>query len=126
MKWRITLKRIRVSQKTNERGEQMTTRPTFEEFKNKALQDKEVQEEYNSLAAAYEFRKKLIRLRKEAGLTQEKIAEMLKTKKSNISRLENVNSNSSPKLSTIEQYANVIGYRLQINFIPKNEQVTKL
>jgi len=41
--------------------------------------------------------------------TQEQMAEVLHTQKSNISRLENANSVNSPKLSTIEQYAQAIG-----------------
>ena len=68
------------------------TRPTFKEFKKKALAHPKVKEEYESLSAAYDLRKNLIRLRKEAGLTQEELADILQTKKSNISRLENVNS----------------------------------
>ena len=70
------------------------------------------------LSPAYELRKQLIKIRKEAGLTQEKLAEILKTNKSNISRLENVNSKISPKLSTIEQYAKAVGCKLEINFTP--------
>ncbi len=48
------------------------------------------------------------------------MAVALKTKKSNISRLENVNSSISPTIKTIERYANVAGYTLDINFIPTN------
>jgi len=70
------------------------------------------------LIPAYELRKKLIRLRKQAGLTQEEMAQLLNTKKSNISRLENVNSKISPKISTIEKYARAIGYNININFVP--------
>ena len=95
------------------------TRPTYKEFKKKALANTEVREEYESLAAAYGLRRNLIKLRKEAGLTQEELAEKLHTKKSNISRLENVNSKISPKLSTIEEYAKAVGYKLQIKFTPK-------
>ena len=94
------------------------TRPTFKEFKTKALKNPEVREEYESLATAYGLRKNLIKLRKEAGLTQEELAEKLHTRKSNISRLENVNSKISPKLSTIEEYAKAVGYKLQIKFTP--------
>ncbi len=46
------------------------------------------------------------------------MAKILHTKKSIISRLENVNSKISPKISTIESYAKAIGYNLEINFIP--------
>ncbi|NQZ09821.1 MAG: helix-turn-helix domain-containing protein [Algicola sp.] len=94
------------------------TRPTFADFKTKALADPSVKTEYDELALSYELRKSLIGLRQEAGLTQEALADMLHTQKSNISRLENVNSTTSPKLSTIEDYANAVGYKLKISFEP--------
>ena len=96
------------------------TRPTLLEFKKKALTKASVNKEYESLAPAYKLRKKLIGLRQKAGLTQEQIADVLHTNKSNISRLENANSDSSPKLSTIEQYAHAVGYDVEIKFLPKN------
>ena len=94
------------------------TRPTLAGFKKKALKNPEVREEYEALTPAYDLRRKLIALRKEAGLTQEELAERLHTKKSNISRLENVNSSISPTLTTIEAYAEAVGYRVEINFRP--------
>jgi DNA-binding XRE family transcriptional regulator len=94
-------------------------RPTLKEFKTKALANPEVVKEYNELSPAYALRKQLIKIRKDAGLTQEELAEILHTKKSNISRLENVNSKISPKLSTIEQYAKAVGYKLEISFVPQ-------
>ncbi|WOG25911.1 helix-turn-helix transcriptional regulator [Endozoicomonas sp. 8E] len=95
------------------------TRPTFSNFKKKALDNPKVRAEYEELELAYELRKQLIALRKEAGLTQEELAEILHTQKSNISRLENVNSKTSPKLSTIEDYAKAIGYKVKISFVPQ-------
>ncbi len=95
-------------------------RPTLAEFKKKALSKSAVKKEYESLSAAYALRKKLIALRQKAGLTQEQIAEVLHTNKSNISRLENANSVSSPKLSTIEQYAHAVGYDIEIRFVRKS------
>ena len=92
------------------------TRPTFSDFKKKALSKKGVKEEYEALDLPYQLRKQLIALRKEAGMTQEELAELLHTKKSNISRLENVNSTSSPRLSTIEEYAQAMGYKVNISF----------
>jgi len=97
-------------------------KPSFTDFKKKALENIEVKHEYESLAPAYVLRKQLIKIRKDAGFTQEELAEVLHTKKSNISRLENVNSNISPKLSTIEEYAKAVGYQIEINFIPQVEQ----
>ena len=95
-------------------------RPTFSEFKEKALSDSAVNEEYQALAPAYKLRKKLIDLRKKAGLTQEEMAQILHTQKSNISRLENAATSNSPKLSTIEQYAHAVGYEVEINFVPRH------
>ncbi|VEN74048.1 Transcriptional regulator [Candidatus Desulfarcum epimagneticum] len=95
------------------------TRPTFSDFKKKALKDPETKAEYESLSAAYSLRKKLIGLRKKAGITQKELADRLSTQKSNISRLENVNSKISPKLSTIEEYAKAVGFKLEIHFVPR-------
>ena len=97
-------------------------RPSLKDFKEKALTNPEVAQEYNRLSAAYDLRKQLIKIRKEAGLTQEEIAEILHTKKSNISRLENVHSKISPTLSTIEAYANAAGYNREVKFIPQAHQ----
>ena len=105
------------AKKKNERGNIMS-RPTFEAFKTKALANSEVRKEYEALSVIYDLRKKLIELRKESGLTQEELAQLLKTKKSNISRLENVESHASPKLSTIAEYAKAMGHKVEINFVP--------
>ena len=53
--------------------------------------------------------------RKEAGLTQDQLAEKLHTKKSSISRLENHAENV--KLSTLERAAEALGMRLKLNFV---------
>ena len=95
------------------------TRPTFHDFKKKALRDPDVRAEYEALSSAYDLRKKLIGLRKKAGLTQEELAKRLHTQRSNISRLENVNSTMSPKLSTIEEYAKAVGFKLKLDFVPQ-------
>ncbi len=95
-------------------------RPSLKDFKKKALANPEVEKEYLDLAPAYALRKQLIEIRKHAGLTQEELAKKLHTQKSNISRLENVNSKISPTLSTIEEYAKAVGYKLQLHFIPQH------
>ena len=56
-------------------------RPTLKEFKKKALANPEVAKEYNELSPAYALRKQLIKIRKDAGLTQEELAEILHTNK---------------------------------------------
>jgi len=93
-------------------------RTSLKEFKKKALENSEVKKEYDKLSTAYALRKQLIKIRKEAGFTQEELAAALRTHKSNISRLENVHSKISPKLSTIEEYAKALGFEIEINFKP--------
>jgi len=93
-------------------------RSDFASFKKKALECPDVAGEYERLSPAYELRRKLVALRQGAGLTQEEAAERLNTQKSNISRLESVNSTISPKLSTISDYAEAMGYSLKIDFVP--------
>jgi len=98
------------------------TMPTFKQFKTQALKKPGVKRSYEDLELAYELRKQLIALRQKAGLTQEEIAEKLSTSKSNISRLENVHSSISPKLSTIRAYADAVGYKLKLDFVPRGKR----
>lgn len=97
----------------------MTKRPTIEQFRKKALRDPEVKSEYDALSSAYEMKRQMIAMRKKAGLTQEQMAELLGTKKSNISRLESVSSENSPRLATVEDYARVLGYKVKVGFEPR-------
>jgi transcriptional regulator with XRE-family HTH domain len=98
------------------------TRPGFKSFKQKALKQPGVREAYDDLMPAYRFRRQLVALRKSAGLTQEQIAEKLNTKKSNISRLESAHSAISPKISTIVEYADAVGYDVKLEFVPKKKK----
>ena len=91
-------------------------RPTFEQFRKKALKKPGVKAEYEALGPAFEMKRQMIALRKKAGLTQEQMADLLGTKKSNISRLESVSSDVSPRLSTVEEYARALGYQVKVEF----------
>ena len=96
-----------------------TKRPPLKSFRKKALKKPEVKAEYDALSAAFDMKRQMIALRKDAGLTQEQMAELLGTKKSNISRLESINSDISPRLATIEEYARVLGYSIKVGFEPR-------
>lgn len=93
----------------------MTNRPTFQAFKEKALQREGVRTEYDELKPIYELKKQMVNARLSAKLSQEDVATMLHTKKSNISRLESLNTKHLPNLSTLIEYAKVIGFNLEIN-----------
>ena len=92
-------------------------RPTFEDFKTKALEKYEVKKEYDRFEVEFDLKLKLIKMRKAANLTQEEMANRMNTSKSNISRLESLNSKISPTISTLNAYANAVGYRLDVNFV---------
>ena len=94
-------------------------RRTFEQFREKALKKTGVREEYDALGPAFEMKRQMIAMRKAAGLSQEEMAKLLRTQKSNISRLESLNSDVSPRFSTVEQYAKVLGYRVRVDFEPR-------
>ncbi len=93
-------------------------RPTFEDFKKEAMADPEFKKEYETLAPVWELRKKLIRLRLKEGKTQEEVARLMGTQKSNISRLESGGKVTFPTLSTISKYANALGYKVKLDFEP--------
>lgn len=94
----------------------MENRPSFQEFKSKALQNIEVKEEYEALRPIFELKKQMIKARIDAQLTQEDVANMLHTKKNNISRLESPNAKHLPNLGTLMEYAKAVGFSLEINF----------
>ena len=93
---------------------QTTKRPTFAEFKKKALQNEEVRKEYNALKPLFAIKKQLIAARIAKGLTQEEVAKKIGTSKSNISRLESLNNSYMPNLATLIKYAEALGKRLEI------------
>lgn len=93
----------------------MKNRPSFEAFKEKAMQREEVKAEYNALMPIFELKNQMIKARLEANLSQEEVANILHTKKSNISRLESPNSKNFPNLSTLIEYAKAVGFNLEIN-----------
>ena len=93
---------------------QTTKRPTFADFKKKALQNKEVSKEYDTLKPLFAIKKELIAARLSKGLTQDEIAKKIGTSKSNISRLESLNNSYMPNLATLIKYAQALGMKLDI------------
>ena len=93
---------------------QTTKRPTFADFKKKALQNEKVREEYHALKPLFAIKKQLVAARVAKGLTQDEIAKKIGTSKSNISRLESLNNNYMPNLATLIKYAEALGMRLDI------------
>jgi hypothetical protein len=53
-------------------------RPTFKDFKQKALQDPDIRKEYENLKPIFEIKKQLIKVRLKRGLTQKELAKRKK------------------------------------------------
>lgn len=96
----------------------MAERLTLESFRAKALKNPDVKAAYDEATPAFAMKRNMIAMRMAAGKTQAQMAELLGTKKSNISRMESVNSKVSPRLATVENYARVLGYRMKVEFEP--------
>ena len=74
---------------------------------------------WDALEEEYAALSELFQARKEAGLTQEQVAQIMGTTKSAISRLESsIRSDShSPSFSTLRKYANACGKKLMIKMV---------
>jgi DNA-binding XRE family transcriptional regulator len=73
--------------------------------------------------AAAEFRllRQLLNARKQAGLTQEEVAQRMGTTRSAICRLEAARKHL-PALATLRRYAEVLGCDVEINLVPRGSQ----
>ncbi|HXW53403.1 MAG TPA: helix-turn-helix transcriptional regulator [Myxococcota bacterium] len=90
----------------------------FKLFKQKALKDEAVKKEYDELASEFTLARELIKARSKAKMTQEDVAEVMHTSKSNISRLESSHAPNWPNLNTLMKYAAAVGCELQIKLTP--------
>ena len=98
---------------------------THEELKHKAFKNKNVKKEYDKLDLEFQLLNEMLTARKEAGLNQSQVAELMGTKQTSITRLESALSigNHSPSLSTIKKYANAVGCHLDIRFVHNRASV---
>ncbi len=92
---------------------------THEQLKQKALKNQNVKKEYDKLDLEFQLLNEMLTARKEAGLSQSEVAELMGTKQTAITRLESSLSQGShsPSLATIRKYANAVGCHLDIRFV---------
>lgn len=81
-------------------------------IQNRAARDPEFAIDYEAGYADFKIGVILRQAREAAGLTQDEVAQILRTKKSAISRIEN--HADDVRLSTIRRYAEAVGANLQI------------
>ncbi|WP_257263306.1 helix-turn-helix domain-containing protein [Endozoicomonas sp. ONNA2] len=91
---------------------------SYKAFRDKMLERDDVQTAMAKKAEFFALRRELIRMRQEAGMTQEEIARVIGTRKSSICRLESANSKTLPSLGMLKKYAEATGHKLNITFSP--------
>ena len=79
------------------------------------LKNKEVQNELEKNEAEYKIIEEIITARIEKNLTQKKLAELIGTRQSNISRLENGNYN--PTLDFLQKIASAMDKKLEVRIV---------
>jgi DNA-binding XRE family transcriptional regulator len=85
-----------------------------DEAKKLLVNNPDVKSEYDGLEPIYEIRKQLIELRLQQGLSQKDLAEIIGTKQSAISRLENGSYN--PSIDFLSKLAHALGKEIQVKF----------
>ena len=82
------------------------------------MEDPKYRREYAALEEEFSLVAALIEARTRAGLTQEQVAQRMKTTQAVIARLEG--GGSKPATRTLERYAEATGSRLKITFEPES------
>lgn len=90
---------------------------TWREHREKLMADPEFVKAYRELQPEFEIIEKIIQARINKKITQKKLAMLMKTRQSAISRLESGNAN--PSLSFLKRFADALNFRLEVRFLPK-------
>ncbi len=90
---------------------------TWNQHRKELMRDPQVRKVYQELQPEFAIVRKIIEARIKKGITQEKLAQRMKTKQSAVSRLESGNAN--PSLSFLQRLAKALDCRLELRFLPK-------
>jgi ribosome-binding protein aMBF1 (putative translation factor) len=92
-------------------------RLTADDLHKKWMKNPAYRREYEALEEEFSLTAALIEARSRAGLTQEEVAQRMKTTQAVVARLEG--GGSKPSTRTLEKYAKATGSRLRISFEPE-------
>jgi ribosome-binding protein aMBF1 (putative translation factor) len=92
-------------------------RTTVDDLHKKWMKNPKYRREYETLKEEFSLSAALIEARARAGLTQEQVAQRMKTTQAVVARLEG--GGSRPSTRTLEKYARATGTRLKISFEPE-------
>ena len=90
----------------------------FRDLLNERLKDEDFKKEYDSLEPEYELVKAFLEARKNADMTQSELAKASGVAQSDISKLENGNSN--PTVKMLWRLADSMNMHLKIEFVPNH------
>ena len=96
----------------------MNKRPTLKDFKKEALQDKQSQAEYDSLATEFMLLEKFIKARKKARYSQLDLANKLNVQQPSIARLES-GGYVTTSIAKLAKVADALGCSIKISLTPK-------
>ncbi len=88
---------------------------TLSAWKKEVFRDQGVKEQYNLLKPEMDIVRAMIEARLKRGITQQILAEKMKTKQSVISRLESGRAN--PSISVLQKLARALHMELEIKFV---------
>lgn len=92
-------------------------RTTVDGLHKRWMKNPKYRSEYESLEEEFSLAAALIEARAHAGLTQEQVAQRMKTTQAVVARLEG--GGTMPSTRTLEKYAKATGTRLKISFEPE-------
>jgi len=94
---------------------------THDEMVANWKKDPEFRQQYDALEEEFELFDVLLRARKQAGLTQEQVAERMGTKAPAVARLEagGGGKGHSPSVATLRKYAQAVGCRLEVRLVAR-------
>lgn len=91
---------------------------SYKAYKEKALHDPKVKEEYDALQAEYDLIQSLIDARTSQNITQKELSLKTGIPQADISRIENGTRN--PSLNTLKKLARGLGMQLKLELIPNS------
>ena len=90
----------------------------YKDLLNERLKDADFKKEYEEMNPEYEVIKAVLAARKSVDMTQKELAEVSGVAQSDISKLENGNSN--PTIKMLQRLANGMNMHLKVEFVPYN------
>jgi DNA-binding XRE family transcriptional regulator len=90
-------------------------------LRQEVMDDPIARAEYNAFKLQLEIAEQLKKARKQAHMTQDKVAEQMETLKPVVARLEAAGGRGkhSPSIKTLVKYANAVGFDLRVKLVPK-------